>query len=153
MILTRRWLLSMQRSEERGARRRAARRARPAMFRARAAATASTSERITSRPAPKHGTYAVNKVVRHTSQPAGRIKRLAAAVLVDEHLHPSGKEAPTGGSVAPAEEMKQIEELARAAIGLDAPRGDLLTVRELVLPGFPPKLRAADPLAEKIARC
>src|SRR5580698_2553624 len=30
------------------------------------------------------GTYGVNKLVRHTIQPAGRIKRIAAALLVDD---------------------------------------------------------------------
>ena len=30
------------------------------------------------------GTYGVNKLVRHTIQPAGQIKRIAAALLVDD---------------------------------------------------------------------
>ena len=42
----------------------------------------SGSESHTSK--AESGTYAVNKLVRHTLQPAGRIKRIAAALLVDD---------------------------------------------------------------------
>jgi flagellar M-ring protein FliF len=79
------------------------------------------------------GTYAVNKTVRHTIQPAGRIRRLAAAVVVDDatdvEMH-NGQRAVTRRKRTP-EEMKQIEELARAALGLDSGRGDLLAIENL----------------------
>ncbi len=77
-------------------------------------------------------TYAVSKSVRHITQPAGRIKRIAAAVLVDD-----ASDAPAGGKEMPnrrkrsAEEMKQIQALASAAIGLDPQRGDLLSLENL----------------------
>ena len=78
-------------------------------------------------------TYAVSKSVRHSLEPPGRIKRIAAAVLVDDVFDPAGKDA-SGRPVRrkrSAEEMKQIEQLAGAAIGLDAQRGDMLAVQNL----------------------
>ena len=67
------------------------------------------------------GTYAVNRTVRHTIQPAGRIKRIAAALLVDDA---TDSEVRNNQRIAnrrkrTPEEMKQIEGLARAALGLD----------------------------------
>ena len=78
-------------------------------------------------------TYAVNKVVRHTLQPAGRIRRITAALLVDDALEvkqENGKRQETRRKRTP-EELKQIEDLAKAAIGVDATRGDVLTVQNL----------------------
>jgi flagellar M-ring protein FliF len=78
-------------------------------------------------------TYAVNKVVRHTLQPAGRIRRITAALLVDDALdvkQENGKRQETRRKRTP-EELKQIEDLAKAAIGVDATRGDILTVQNL----------------------
>ena len=79
------------------------------------------------------GTYGVNKLVRHTVQPAGRIKRIAAALLVDDAVE---VEIRTISAVAirrkrSADEMKQIEGLAAATLGIDAKRGDLLAVENL----------------------
>jgi flagellar M-ring protein FliF len=78
-------------------------------------------------------TYAVNKVVRRTMQPAGRIRRITAALLVDDAIdvkQENGKRQEIRRKRTP-EELKQFEELAKAAIGLDATRGDTLTVQNL----------------------
>jgi flagellar M-ring protein FliF len=77
--------------------------------------------------------YAVSKSVRHTMQPAGRLKRIAAAVLVDDAVDMAEN---NGGKTQSrrkrtADEMKEIERLAGAAIGLDTQRGDLLVVQNL----------------------
>ncbi len=79
------------------------------------------------------GTYAVNKLVRHTLQPAGRIKRIAAALLVDDAVEieqKNNQRVATRRKRSP-EEMEQIEQLAAAALGIDAKRGDLLAVENL----------------------
>jgi flagellar M-ring protein FliF len=79
------------------------------------------------------GTYAVNKLVRHTVMPAGRMKRIAAALLVDDAIDVSeqgGHKTELRRKRTP-EEIKQIEELASAAIGIDAARGDVLSVQNL----------------------
>jgi len=75
------------------------------------------------------GTYAMNHTVRHLIEPAGRIKRIAAAVLVDD-ASDTAQKVVTRRKRTP-EEMKQIEGLARAALGLDSTRGDLLAVENL----------------------
>jgi flagellar M-ring protein FliF len=78
-------------------------------------------------------TFAVNKVVRHTVQPAGRIRKISAALLVDDAVvltTENGKRAESRRKRTP-DELKQIEELAKAAIGVDVTRGDSLTVENL----------------------
>ena len=79
------------------------------------------------------GTYAVNKTVRRTVSPAGRIRRITAAVLVDDALETqqqNGKSVEVRRKRTP-EELKQLEQLASAAIGLDATRGDVLSIENL----------------------
>jgi len=84
-------------------------------------------------------TYAVSKSVRHTMQPPGRVKRIAAAVLVDDAV----ETAETNGVKTQSrrkrtsDEMKQIEKLAGAAIGLDTQRGDMLAVQNLSFQELP----------------
>jgi flagellar M-ring protein FliF len=78
-------------------------------------------------------TYAVSKTLHHSTEPAGRVRRIAAAVLVDdavETTEQAGKTVTTRRKRT-AEEMKQIEDLARAAIGVDPQRGDVLAVENL----------------------
>jgi len=78
-------------------------------------------------------TYVVSKSVHHSVQPAGRVKRIAAAVLVDdvsEITAETGKSTTIRRKRTP-EEMKEIEKLASAAIGIDSQRGDLLAVENL----------------------
>jgi flagellar M-ring protein FliF len=65
-------------------------------------------------------TYAVNRTVHHMSQPAGSIKRISAAVMLD-----AGVKART------PEEIKQIEAIATAALGIDAKRGDSIVVESI----------------------
>jgi len=78
-------------------------------------------------------TFAVSKVVRHTVEPAGRIRRITAALLIDdasEVRQENGKSIETRRKRTP-EELKQIEGLAKAAIGIDGDRGDAITVQNL----------------------
>ena len=78
-------------------------------------------------------TFAVSKNVRHVMQPAGRVRRITAAVLVDdvvETKQEAGKTTSTRRKRTP-EEMTAIEKLARAAIGVDDQRGDLLAIENL----------------------
>ena len=78
-------------------------------------------------------TYGVNKLIRHTIQPAGQIKRIAAALLVDDavELQQKNNQRSAARRKRTADEMKQIEGLAAAALGIDAKRGDLLAVENL----------------------
>jgi flagellar M-ring protein FliF len=78
-------------------------------------------------------TYAVSKTVRHVVMPAGGVRRVNAAVLVDDAVEvkeENGQRAETRRKRTP-EEMKQIQEVAAAAIGIDTTRGDRLAVENL----------------------
>jgi flagellar M-ring protein FliF len=81
-------------------------------------------------------TYVVSKSVRHTLQPAGRIRRIAAAVLIDDAVEAAEGKPPLRRKRT-ADEMKEIEQLAGAAIGLDAQRGDVLAVQNLSFQELP----------------
>ena len=82
----------------------------------------------------ENATYGVNKITRHTLEPAGRIKRITAALLVDDtvtrKLGTNGKWTTTRVKRSP-QELKQIELLAQSAIGLDSNRGDVISVQNL----------------------
>jgi flagellar M-ring protein FliF len=88
----------------------------------------------------ENGTYAISKLVRHTLVPAGRIKRVAAAVLVDDEVevkNEAGRITEVRHHRSP-EQLEQIEELAKAAVGADDSRGDVVTVQNI---GFQPEVR------------
>jgi len=97
-------------------------------------------------------TFAVSKSVRHVMQPAGRIHRITAAVLVDDSVESkqeNGKTSATRRKRSP-EEMKAIEKLARAAIGVDDQRGDLLAVENLSFQSAPVEPIAAPDKWERL---
>jgi flagellar M-ring protein FliF len=78
-------------------------------------------------------TYAIGKSIHRSVEPAGRVRRIAAAVLVDdavEWTEVAGKRTRTRRKRT-ADEMKEIEQLARAAIGVNTERGDVLAVENL----------------------
>jgi flagellar M-ring protein FliF len=79
-------------------------------------------------------TYGVNRIVEHTVKPAGRIRRITAALVVDDlvkrKLQPNGKWTETRAKRSAAE-LHQLELLASNAIGLDQTRGDLINVQNL----------------------
>jgi flagellar M-ring protein FliF len=82
----------------------------------------------------ENATYGVNKIVTHTIEPGGRVKRITAALVVDDSvkrkLGANGKWSETRAKRSP-EELKQIETLAGNAIGLDTKRGDTISVENL----------------------
>jgi flagellar M-ring protein FliF len=90
-------------------------------------------------------TFAVSKSTRHTTFPAGRIKRIAAAVLIDDAMdltNQGGKQGLTRRKRT-ADEMKQIQQLSSAAIGLDGQRGDVLTLENLSFQQLPIEVPSA----------
>jgi flagellar M-ring protein FliF len=103
-------------------------------------------------------TYAVSHTTRHLLEPAGRVKRVAAAILVDDAVDSktdNGKVTETRRKRAP-EEMKQIEELAKAAIGFDSQRGDQFSLQNVTfttptvdLPPPPGKMQKFVMVAER----
>jgi flagellar M-ring protein FliF len=94
-------------------------------------ATAAAAEQSTSK--SDATTFAVSKSLHHSIEPPGRVHRIAAAVLVDdavETTEQAGKHSTTRRKRTP-EEMKQIEQLSEAAIGINPQRGDVLAVENL----------------------
>jgi flagellar M-ring protein FliF len=78
-------------------------------------------------------TYGVNRITRHVIEPAGSIRRVTAAVLLDdaiERKQEKGKWVETHHKRTP-EELKTISELAQAAIGFNSARGDVISVQNL----------------------
>jgi flagellar M-ring protein FliF len=77
-------------------------------------------------------TFAVSHTTRHTVEPAGRFKRIAAAVLVDDAIIPASAPGQSDSRRKRSpEEMKQIEDLAKAALGFDTTRGDQISVQNI----------------------
>jgi len=78
-------------------------------------------------------TYGVNRTTRHVIEPAGGIRRLTAAVVLDdavERKQQNGKWTETRRKRTP-DELKLIGELAQAAIGFNSVRGDVVSVQNL----------------------
>lgn len=78
------------------------------------------------------GTYGASKVVRHTVESPGRVRRMTAAIVVNHRE----TEAATHGKPAvwqtrSPEELRNLTALAQAAVGFDSNRGDLVTVQDL----------------------
>ena len=78
-------------------------------------------------------TYGVNKVETHTVVPAGRIQRVSAAILVDDAIVKTmqGSKTTFKKVKRSPEELQKIKELAQAAIGYDAKRGDTISVENM----------------------
>lgn len=97
-------------------------------------------------------TYAVNKVVRHVVEPAGRIRRVSAALLVDDAVEAkmeNGKRTEARRKRT-SDELKQIQDLAQAAIGIDVSRGDSLTVQNLSFEQNPVEPPAKPSIPERV---
>jgi len=81
----------------------------------------------------ENSTFGVNKLVRHTIAPAGRIRRITAAILVNDFSDKKMVDGKMVGSTykrSPAQ-LKQLQDLAAAVIGTDPQRGDVVTVENM----------------------
>jgi len=88
------------------------------------AATAATPTE-TSRNATRN--YELDRTLQHTRQPAGRIKRVSVAVLLDNVPRP-GTDGKVTEQPLSAAELTRIEALVKQAVGFDATRGDTVSV-------------------------
>ena len=71
--------------------------------------------------------YEVDKTVRYTKQAIGNIRRLSAAMVIN-HRQEIDKTGKAINKPLPDAEMKQINELAREAMGFSKERGDTISV-------------------------
>jgi flagellar M-ring protein FliF len=99
----------------------------------------------------ENGTYGVNKTVRHTLLPAGRIKRITAALLVDDAIATDAT-GQTSRTKRTFEELKQIETVARAALGIMDSRGDVIAVENLSFRGMRVEVPQSPTKIEKAVR-
>ncbi len=78
-------------------------------------------------------TYAVGRTVTHVVRPSGAIRRITAAVLVDDQMQTQwvNKKQTQIPVARTPEELKQIQALASAVLGLDPARGDVVTVENI----------------------
>ena len=80
-----------------------------------------------------NNTYGVNRTTRHSIEPAGGIRRLTAAVVLDdavERKQVNGKWVETRHKRTP-DEIKLIGDLAQASIGFNSTRGDVVSIQNL----------------------
>jgi flagellar M-ring protein FliF len=78
------------------------------------------------------GTYAASKTVKHVVEGPGHLRRMTAAIVVNDRL----VSVATKGKAAvwqprSADELRHLTALAQAASGFDTTRGDALTVDDL----------------------
>jgi flagellar M-ring protein FliF len=90
------------------------------------------------------GTYGVTKTVRHVVQNPGRLRRLTAAIVVNDRLmHPAARGAVAQWQPWSAGDLRNLTALAQAAVGYDGTRGDVVTVQDLAFE----ENRAAQPVS------
>ncbi len=78
------------------------------------------------------GTYGASRKVRHTTEAPGHIRRLTAAIIVNDRMAAAGQKGKQATwQPRSAEELRTLTALAQAAVGFDGTRGDLVTVEDL----------------------
>jgi flagellar M-ring protein FliF len=71
--------------------------------------------------------YEIDRTVAYTRQPAGRLKRVSVAVLVD-NVQVTGKDGKVTEQPLNADQINRITTLVKDAVGFDAARGDSVNV-------------------------
>ena len=78
--------------------------------------------------------YEVPQTVRRTTRQTGAVKRLSVAVVVDSKVNKTtGKDGVVTTKVEswPPEKLKEFEDIASGAVGLDRKRGDTLDIKNI----------------------
>jgi flagellar M-ring protein FliF len=91
----------------------------------------------------ENGTYGVTKHLSHTEEGPGRIRRVTAAVVVNDRsvMEGAGKMEHTVWKPRSVDEMRRLEELARAAVGFDAKRGDEVAMENVSFSSNAPEMK------------
>jgi flagellar M-ring protein FliF len=97
------------------------------------------------------GTYGVSKSVRHVVDNPGRVRRLTAAIVVNDRLmQPATKDHAAVWQPRSPDELRNLTALAQAAVGFDTERGDVVTVQDLAFDDNRPQ--PPDTLADQSLR-
>ena len=106
------------------------------------AAAEQKGSRDTSRRVVRN--YELDRTVSHTRMPTGSLRRLSAAVVVDERRSVAEDGTVTTEPLSDAE-MERINSLVREAIGFSAQRGDSVNVINAPFQAPPPAEPAPEP--------
>src|SRR5207249_4372351 len=102
----------------------------------------------------ENGTYGVTKHLVHIEQGPGRVRRVSAAVVVNDRSMTEGvgKLEHLVWKPRSAEEMRRLEELAQAAVGYDARRGDQVVMQNVSFSTNAPEVKppAMDKVMEEL---
>jgi len=102
----------------------------------------------------ENGTYGVTKHLMHTEEGPGRVRRVSAAVVVNDRslTEGAGKMEHVVWKPRSAEEMHRLEELAQAAVGFDARRGDQVVMQNVSFSANAPEVKppAMDRAVEEV---
>ena len=81
----------------------------------------------------ENGTFAVSKHIVHSEENPGRVRRVTAAVLVNDRagMEGVGKLEHAVWKPRSADEMHRLEQLAQASVGFDGKRGDEVVVENV----------------------
>ncbi len=71
--------------------------------------------------------YEIDRTLDYTRQPAGRLKRLTVAVLIDD-IRTVGKDGKASERPLTSAELAHLTQLVKDAVGFDATRGDSVNV-------------------------
>ena len=101
----------------------------PAAAAAAATAAATTAATPTSESTSKQATknYEIDRTVAYTKQPAGRLRRVTVAVLID-NLRSVSKDGKPKETPLSKEQLDHINQLVKDAVGYDESRGDSVNV-------------------------
>jgi len=78
------------------------------------------------------GTYGASKTTKHVMESPGRVRRLTAAIVVNDRMAQVATRGKAGvWEPWSADELRNLTALAQAAIGFDTARGDTVTVEDL----------------------
>jgi flagellar M-ring protein FliF len=91
----------------------------------------------------ENGTYAVTRHLLHEEQTPGRVRRVTAAIVVNdrESSEGTGKLEHAVWKTRSPEEMHRLEQLARAAVGFDEARGDAVVIENVSFSSNVPEVK------------
>lgn len=113
-------------------------------------ASASNAPALPTPPSKSQETtnYVVGKVTRHTVSPEGQLARLSVAVVLDdERTTAKAADGTVQTTAKPWDQagIQRIQGIVSAAVGLDADRGDQLTVENIAFDSSPDDLTPVPP--------
>ena len=97
-------------------------------------ATPGTAPDNTSKQSTRN--YEIDRTVAYTKLPAGRLKRLTVAVLVD-NFRSTDEEGNVTETAVPAEQLENMTKLVKDAVGFDQARGDSVNLVNASFKGEP----------------